>query len=103
MSKLHHMMNKRQESICSIPFRNVYIKFKFKMLYKFQQGKWYGVPEFLKTAEVVYSADSDRAVPGSEMTGTTVALKLGLIQSKGSHAVSRGEQMVTRCNLQFEK
>ena len=37
------------------------------------------------------------------MTGTEVALKLGLGQSAVSRAVSRGEQLVTRYNLQFEK
>jgi hypothetical protein len=37
------------------------------------------------------------------MTGTDVALKMGLSQSAVSRAVSRGEQLVTRHNLQFEK
>jgi predicted transcriptional regulator len=37
------------------------------------------------------------------MTGTEVAVKLGLSQSAVSRAVSRGEQLATRHNLQFEK
>ena len=57
----------------------------------------------LKSAEVVYAADSVRAVRELEMTGPEVAFKSGLSQSAVSRAVSWDEQLVILHNLQFQK
>ena len=55
----------------------------------------------LKSVEVICTTDSDRGVRELEMAGTGVTLKMCLSQSAIS--VSRGEQLVTQNNLQFEK